>query len=971
MKFDRSMAHRPRTSRAVVNVAAAATVLGIVATSAVAADVPAYWLGPTSGDWTTAADWSTSPNYPNNGTPAGVTYAANISAAGATYTVTLGTNIAVDTLLLNSTAATLAQTGGTLTANGVTIGAGTYAVSSGGVLSAGTLALRGGTFSLGNGGALSGTAVTLAGGALNLSGGTLANVGVTGGDLTVLSELHVAGSLSVTAADGTSAGNVIVGGGTDVTFDGASPTLTKGTVTGTGTVYLNGTGASTPTTATIAAGGALTGTLSVFQFGEGNTLANAGTINANDAAGGTLAVYASNVVNRGLAEATNGGTLSLSPDQSLDNSAGTILAAAGSTVDLYGTFNTSTLGTINGSAGTVAIGGTANNANGTITLTATTGNLVLGGTLGGGAGTILGGTVAQTGGATLNVSNGVLSAVRVTGADLTVGPSGALQIRNGITVDTGRLNLSTAADLELDDQNATLDNLTVTATGSYATILVNLNGSAAGPGTATLGPHGALVGPLSVQEFTAGNTLLNQGTINADATTTSGTALQILTSYFSNAGLAEATGGGTLNISPTIGWNNAGGSIVASGGGTVNLGGTFPTAGLAINGSGGTVVINGAANNSGGTLTITAMTGNLVLGGGSATASVNGGTIAQTGTATLNVSGGTLAGVTVAGPSVAVGQGGGLTVTGGITGSASGAVTLGSAATLTFPAAAGSQAMTALTVTGTTVASPASVSIGAGLTQSATAAFTGALGVSVTGSGTTVLAGRNTYTGGTAITPASKSTATVRADNAAGSLGTGKTTINAGGVLAGIGTTGGTVEVVAKGTVTGGTGATATATVGTLTTGAETWDGGGTLYVKVNTGTVAGTAASPSASNPSADRLVMSGLTVAATAGTPFVVNVVGLGTSPTQLAPGGELILATIQKGTAGSITAVLGKLSLSTTNVTVPANARLAEDDVGTDVDLVLTAAPEPTSLLLAGAAAVPLAVGRRRRRRTALSR
>ena len=928
-----------------------------------AGQVVSTWLKPADGDWTTASNWSTAPNDPNNGTPAGTTYAANISAAGSAYTVGLTADVTVDALSLNSADATLSHTAGVLTVNAATVAAGTYALN-GGTLAATTLSLQGGAFNLDNGGTVTGATISLQGGALNLLGGTLSNVAVTGGTLTVATEAHVTGTLSVTAAGGGSGGTVTVGSGADLTFDGPSPALAKGTVTGAGLLYLNTTSPGTPTTTTIGAAGGLSGTVGVYQLGDGNTLSNAGTIDANDAAGGTLALYPSTFVNRGLAEATNGGTLSISPDQSLDNSAGTILAGAGSTVDLYGSFNTAALGTINGSAGTVAIGGTANNAGGTLTLSATTGNVVLGGTLGGGAGTILGGTVAQTGGATLNVSNGVLSGVRVTGGDLAVGSGGSLLIRNGIAVDDGRLDLSTAAYLGLGDRNPTLDNLTVTATGLYATLLVNAGGSAAGPGTLTLGPHGTLVGPLSVQESTTGNTLVNQGTIDADATTTAGVPLTILTSYFSNAGLAEATAGGTLDIEATVGWNGAGGSIVATGGGTVLLGGTFTTAGLAIDGSGGTVVINGTANNANATLTLTPTTGNVVLNG--STATVSGGTIAGAGGAVLNVSTGTLAGVTVAGPAVAVGPGGFLTVTGGLAGSGGGVVALGSSASLTFPAAAGGQAVAGLTVTGTDPTRPAGVLVYAGVTQSATSAFTGAVGLSVVGTGTTVLAGHNTYTAGTTITAASRAVATVRADNAAGSLGSGTTYVGAGGVLAGVGTTGGAVEVAKGGTVTGGTGATAADAVGTLTTGAQTWDGGGTLYVKVNPGTVAGSARSPSAGNPSADRLVLSGLAVAATTGNKFTVDVVGLGSSAsaTQLAAGGELVLATVQGGTPGSITAALAKLSLTTANLTVPSGSRLAEEDVGTDVDLVVTAAPEPTSLLLA-AAACGLCLTRRRDR------
>ena len=60
--------------------------------------VTANWTG-TSGDWTNAADWSTNPAYPNNGTPSNTVYNVDINSGSVTLSgsinvdsVTLGTN---------------------------------------------------------------------------------------------------------------------------------------------------------------------------------------------------------------------------------------------------------------------------------------------------------------------------------------------------------------------------------------------------------------------------------------------------------------------------------------------------------------------------------------------------------------------------------------------------------------------------------------------------------------------------------------------------------------------------------------------------------------------------------------------------------------------------------------------------------------------------------------------------------------
>jgi hypothetical protein len=101
------------------------------------ADAVASWLGG-SGNWSNAADWSTNPNYPNNGTPAGTNYQASISLPGsAAYTVTVNSNIAIDDLAIGSSNATTDDIAGTLTVGGLSINSGVFELA-GGTLSGGT-----------------------------------------------------------------------------------------------------------------------------------------------------------------------------------------------------------------------------------------------------------------------------------------------------------------------------------------------------------------------------------------------------------------------------------------------------------------------------------------------------------------------------------------------------------------------------------------------------------------------------------------------------------------------------------------------------------------------------------------------------------------------------------------------------------------------------------------------------------------
>ena len=240
----------------------------------------------------------------------------------------------------------------------------------------------------------------------------------------------------------------------------------------------------------------------------------------------------------------------------------------------------------------------------------------------------------------------------------------------------------------------------------------------------------------------------------------------------------------------------------------------------------------------------------------------------------------------------------------------------------------------------------------------------GSVAVAMGSTGKTAFSGTNTYTGGTTVT-----SGTLQANNATSSLGTNTTTIN-GGVLAGTGNTGGAVVVNSGGTITAGSGTGSTDSVSTLHTAAQTWNSGGSFVAKVATSD--GTTVSGS------DQLVMSGLTVASSSGSPFNVTIgAGLSThtgTPTYSAP----IVLTDDTATSNNpfspsnAAATLTALLLSTPGLAAPSGYSLKLDtspDAGSGYELILDdspiGAPEPTSMLLVGTAALPLLLSRRRHR------
>jgi 1-phosphatidylinositol phosphodiesterase len=175
--------------------------------------------------------------------------------------------------------------------------------------------------------------------------------------------------------------------------------------------------------------------------------------------------------------------------------------------------------------------------------------------------------------------------------------------------------------------------------------------------------------------------------------------------------------------------------------------------------------------------------------------------------------------------------------------------------------------------------------------------FSGALqsglALTKTGSGTQVLAGTNSYTGPTVV---SNGVLLVNGSLASGSA----VLVNAGASLGGGGAVNGLVTV--NGLMAPGTG------VGTLSTGAEIWNGGGGYVCEINATNGAG-----------CDLLNIAGaLDVEATAGSPFTIRVVSLSASNTPGAltgfDSGGNYLWTIATASGGITSFNAGKFVLDT---------------------------------------------------------
>ena len=307
--------------------------------------VTATWTGAAGGgDWATAANWSSNPNDPNNGTPGGAVY--NVILNGGENIALDGTSlpVAVNVDSINETSTSgelvigpnaslnLSQPDnvgapGTLTVSGATGGVLLY----GGTLSNAILVSGSGTAASGEMYVPSGQTATIQNVALGSNFDIGGNLGQIGDTLNVLnSSGHAQGiglsghtlqiqDTSVNFQDFTTSGGADVGevinNGTLALLGGAvniAGTLTIGT---TGTVNLQNPGAAITGQNLINSGN-----INV-QGGPLNTIAvssftNAGTITVSS--GNALDIAASNWVNNGTIQTSNAAGLTRGGGATLD-----------------------------------------------------------------------------------------------------------------------------------------------------------------------------------------------------------------------------------------------------------------------------------------------------------------------------------------------------------------------------------------------------------------------------------------------------------------------------------------------------------------------------------------------------------------------------------------------------------------------------------------------------------------------------
>jgi hypothetical protein len=524
------------------------------------ADTTAEWLAASkTGNWITPSNWSTSPSFPNNGTPAGATYQALVDLPGAgSYTITLANSVAVNGLTMNAANATLSHTAGTLTLSNLNLQAGTYLLK-GGVLSGGTL----------------GGVVAISPGAqLQMTAGSLDRLTFTGSDIAFSSQL---GSLSITNGLDLSGNSLSLSNTfSSIVFNGISQTIDHINLnlspsfannTNSNNLFIGGPNSVGSVTLTLGSHATISGDGFVGNYGTTDNLINNGTLNANFSKN-TLSVVPTNFTNHGLAQATGGAILSIasttwnnasdgviSVNASTLNLAGSwtntgaITATNASVVNLGGSFRVADIQSLVASADTtVAITGTLTSSGPVITFNNVASPWKLSG------GTVQFATVNF--GNNLSIVNGTLSNVTVAnGGSINVASGGTLAMA-GTWNNLGAINAGANATLNL---GGTFTTAGIGSINTTSTDTINITGN--------LDNSGAILSIPGV--FSAGQVF--NGTIGADLNLVTGSLVR--PTIAPSVTVTAVFGGffGPLNNLGTI-------NVPANG--NITLGGTFTMATL-------------------------------------------------------------------------------------------------------------------------------------------------------------------------------------------------------------------------------------------------------------------------------------------------------------------------------------------------------------------------------------------------------
>lgn len=233
-------------------------------------------------------------------------------------------------------------------------------------------------------------------------------------------------------------------------------------------------------------------------------------------------------------------------------------------------------------------------------------------------------------------------------------------------------------------------------------------------------------------------------------------------------------------------------------------------------------------------------------------------------------------------------------------------------------------------------------------------------GITKAGSGTLTLTSASTYTGATNV-DAGKLVVGV---NGVGSLGSTSVLVNNTGTLGGSGTIAGPITVNSGGAISPGN------SVGTLTTGAETWNGGGSYIWEITS--TSGTAGTDW------DLIQMGGntLTITATSGNKFTIvhgsGSVALGAAWHTIAEAGDVFFGATPLTPAGGGGAVV-TAGFDPSAFELPVGWSIQAIDIGTDgaggagqgYAIQVSAVPEPGAIGVLALAGIGLLSRRSRRR------
>ena len=237
--------------------------------------------------------------------------------------------------------------------------------------------------------------------------------------------------------------------------------------------------------------------------------------------------------NSGNLESSNGGILAIGATTLTQD--GTVRAGTGA-VQLGGTITLGPASAFVSNGGTLELAGLLDLAGATLTLNGTTGSLLLN------SGALRNGAISQTGGAQLRFSSSsqnFLESIAVQGdLDLTATSSRA-RIRNGLTMNGGRIRLNNNGGIGFEGNQTFAGEIVFEGDSGFLSIDGNT--------TLTLGLN-ALVhgksGRIGQAIFLGGTSVLvNQGTIRADV---AGGLLTVNPTTFTNTGTLDQTNGGRL-----------------------------------------------------------------------------------------------------------------------------------------------------------------------------------------------------------------------------------------------------------------------------------------------------------------------------------------------------------------------------------------------------------------------------------------